>query len=53
MSSRLDKSLATALGVEYNDNATPEELAKLTQNTLEKYQKDYEESFKNAYGKKI
>lgn len=52
LSSRLDKSLATALGVEYNDNATPEELAKLTQNTLEKYQKDYEESFKNAYGKK-
>lgn len=52
MSTRLDKSLATALGVDYNENATPEELAKLTQNTLEKYQKEYEESFKNAYGKK-
>lgn len=52
LSTRLDKSLATALGVEYNENATSEELSALTQNTLEKYQKDYEESFKKAYGKK-
>lgn len=51
MSTRLDKSLATALG-EYKENATAEELSALTQNTLERYQKDYEESFKKAYGKK-
>lgn len=52
ISTRLDKSLATALGVEYKENATAEELSVLTQNTLKKYQKDYEESFKKAYGKK-
>lgn len=52
MSTRLDKSLATALGVEYKENATAEELSTLTQNTLEKYQKEYEASFKKAYGKK-
>lgn len=52
LSTRLDKSLATALGVEYNENATPEELSILTQNTLEQFQKVYENSFKKAYGKK-
>lgn len=52
MSTRLDKSLATALGIEYKEDATAEELSTLTQNTLERYQKDYEASFKKAYGKK-
>ena len=52
MSMRLDKTLATALGVKYEKDSTPEELSALTQNTLEKYQKDYEESFKKAYGQK-
>lgn len=52
MSMRLDKSLATALGVEYKKDFTPEELSTLTQQTLEKYQKEYEASFKKAYGKK-
>ncbi len=52
MSTRLDKSLATALGVEYKENATSEELSTLTQNTLEKYQKEYEASFSKAFGKK-
>lgn len=52
LSTRLDKSLVTALGVEYKENATAEELSTLTHKTLEKYQKDYEDSFKKAYGKK-
>ena len=52
MSTRLDKSLATALGVDYKKDSTPEELSALTQQTLEKYQKEYEASFTKAYGKK-
>ena len=52
MSLRLDKSLATALGVEYNENATPQEMETLTQNTFNKYQKEYGESFQKAFGKK-
>lgn len=52
MGLRLDKALATALGVEYNENATPEEMANLTQQTFDKYQKEYEDSFAKAYGKK-
>lgn len=52
MGLRLDKALATALGVEYSENATPEEMANLTQQTYDKYQKEYEDSFAKAYGKK-
>lgn len=52
LSTRLDKSLATALGVEYNENATSEELSALTQKTYEKYQKAYEKSFSKAFGNK-
>ena len=52
MGLRLDKALATALGVEYSENATPEEMANLTQQTFDKYQKEYEDSFAKAYGKK-
>lgn len=52
MGLRLDKALATALGVEYSENATAEEMANLTQQTYDKYQKEYEDSFAKAYGKK-
>lgn len=52
MGLRLDKSLANALGVEYNENASSEEMAYLTQQTYDKYQKAYEDSFAKAYGKK-
>ena len=49
---RLDKSLATALGIKYNENATAEDMSRLTQQSLEKYQKEYETSFSKAFGKK-
>lgn len=52
MGLRLDKALATALGVEYSEDATAQEMAELTQKTYEKYQKEYEDSFTKAYGKK-
>ena len=52
MGLRLDKALATALGVEYDVNATAEEMANLTQQTYDKYKKEYEDSFAKAYGKK-
>lgn len=49
---RLDRSLATAIGVEYNPEATPEEMTALTQEIFDAYKKDYEASFEKAYGKK-
>ena len=52
MSVRLDKTLADALGVEYNPNATPEEMSAIIQQTYDKYQREYEDSFKKAYGDK-
>ncbi len=52
MEQRLDKALADALGIEYDENATPEQIQELTQQTFEKYQAEYEESFQKAYGKK-
>ncbi len=52
MSILLDKSLAKNLNVKYNKDATPEEMSSLTQNILNKYQKEYEDSFKKAFGKK-
>ena len=52
MEQRLDKALADALGVEYDENATSEQIQELTQQTFEKYQAEYEESFQKAYGKK-
>ena len=52
MGIRLDKALATALGIEYSENATAKEMANLTQQTYDKYQKEYESSFAKAYGKK-
>ena len=49
---RINKSLATALGAEYKNNATSKEIANLTQQTLNKYEKEYQASFKKAYGNK-
>ena len=49
---RINKSLATALGAEYKNNATSKEIAFLTQQTLNKYEKEYQASFKKAYGNK-
>ncbi len=49
---QMDKTLAQALGVEYNPNATAEEMSDVIEQTYEKYQKEYEESFAKAYGGK-
>ena len=52
MGLRLDKALASALGIEFEEDATAEEIQQLTQQTVDKYKAEYEESFKKAYGKK-
>ena len=52
MSQRLDRTLADAIGVEYSNSATPEEVVSLTEKKLKEYQDIYEKSFKKAYGSK-
>lgn len=52
MSKRLDTAYANALGVEIPENATQEQIVKLTDEVFEKHQKSYEEAFEEAYGSK-
>ena len=49
---RLDMAYADALGVEIPQNATSKELTQLTQDIYNKHQKEYEDSFSKAFGKK-
>lgn len=49
---RLNKLHSNILGVEIPENASSEEIAKLNEAKMDQYQKDYEKSFAQAYGKK-
>lgn len=49
---RLNKLHSNILGVEIPENASSEEIAKLNKAKMDQYQKDYEKSFAQAYGKK-
>lgn len=52
LSSRLDNSLANAIGLEAEGDTNPQELSAMIQAQVEKQKKDYEKSFELAYGKK-
>lgn len=52
MGARLDKTFTRALGGEYTEDTTPEEIKLLAEETFNKYQKEYEDSFKKAFGGK-
>lgn len=52
ISARLDNMFLSGLGKDIPQNATPDELSMLTQKVFEERQKDYENSFSKAFGKK-
>lgn len=52
MGACLDKTFTQALGGEYTEDTTPEEIKLLAEETFNKYQKEYEDSFKKAFGGK-
>lgn len=49
---RLDKALATGLGIEFDENTSPKELSQLCNETVNKHEEEYQKMFAESFGGK-